>query len=68
MKIKLIIAFIVLIMADIMILYMIIHDLKYWNRLIKEDFILCIIGEILFFSIAGIAALLTLYVGCTMLN
>lgn len=68
MKVKLFIAFILLIMADIMILRMIIHDLKRWNRLIKEDFILCIIGEILFFSIVGIAALLTFCVGYMMIN
>lgn len=68
MKVILFIAYILLIMTDIMIVYMIIHDLKRWNRLIKEDFILCIIGEILFFNIVGIAALLTFYVGYMMIN
>ena len=65
MKIISFIAFILLIITDIAMIYMIINDLKYCNRHNKEDFILCLAGGILFFSIA---IFLTFCVGCMVLR
>mgnify|MGYP004500109407 FL=1 len=65
MKIILFIAFILLVIVDIMLVYMIIHDLKYYNRHVPEDFILCLVGGLLFF---GIAVYFTFMIGCMALN
>lgn len=65
MKIISFIPFILLITTDIAMIYMIIHDLKYCNRHIKEDFILCLAGGMLFL---GIVVFITFCVGCMALN
>ena len=65
MKIISIITFIILAMVDLMMIYMIAQDLRYCNRHTPEDFILFLIGGLLFF---GISVYLTFCIGCMALS